>query len=253
MRARKLFIAVLAAGCLAAEKKPAERKEEGPRQKVELTKTQSMDFPAGGVLRLKNSTGDLNIEAWDNPNVEITTIRSTKDELPESERARATAMLEKVTFTIERMGNEVVITTNFPRHQGFPPDLPFSRDRKFDVEYDISVPRSAMLAIDHDVGDVNVNGVTGDIEAKVLQGEIMLHLPEDAKYSIDAKSEYGNVNSDFPGELRRSWISQKALEDAPRPAHTLKLRIGYGDIVLLRIRVPKYPDAAPVRPGGSGL
>lgn len=245
------FLIILAAGCLLAEEKPSSSQAVPAKQTIQESKTQTLDFPAGGLLRLKHSIGDLTIEAWDNPNVEITTIKSTKKEYTEGRRARASAALQKVKVTTERHGDELVITTDYPRHRAFPPSWPWGGAEKFDLEYHISVPRNARLAIDHDVGDVNVDGVTGNIEAKVLQGQITLHLPEDAQYRIDAKSDYGNVNSDFPGERHRSWIGQSAYHDAPKPAQALNLRVGYGDIVLLRIRIPKTPEPAPsAKPSG---
>jgi hypothetical protein len=218
---RYLSITVLAAIGLFAEDKT----------------TQTLAFPAGGVMRLKHSIGDVNIEAWDSPNVEITTIKSSN----------------KVIVTAEVHGDELSITTAYPRRRPLPPSWPFGSPADFNLEYHIMVPRAARLAIDLDVGSVNVDGVTGDIDARVRQGEIMLHLPEDAKYSIDAKTDYGNVNSDFPGELHRAWFSQKAFESAPRPAHTLKLRVGYGDIILLKTHTPKYPEPGAGKPNGSGL
>jgi hypothetical protein len=220
MRVRPLLIPVLAASCLFAADKTVRRKEAEPKQNIEETKTQTMAFPAGGVLRLKHSTGDLNIEAWDNSNVEITTVK----------RGETKAELDKVTVATEQHGDELAITTAFPRRRGLLATWAF--------EYHISVPRTTRLVIDHEVGAVNVDGVTGDIDAKLRQGEIMLHLPGNAQYGIDAKAEYGNVNSDFPGEWRRRWFGQKAFEDLPRPAHTLKLRVRYGDIVLLKTSIP---------------
>lgn len=253
MQTRYFLIPALAVTSLLAVENTAQLKEAEQKHYVEESHTQSVPFPPGGVLRLKNSTGDLDIEAWDNSNVEITTIKSTQKQFSAAERAKGSAELDKVTVAAERKGNEVVITTSYPRHRGFPPPLPWGGATDFNLEYHISVPRNARLVIDHDVGAVNVDGVTGDIDAKLLQGEIMLHLPEDVPYKIDAKSDYGNVNSDFPGEKVRRWVSQTAFRDAPKPAQALKLRVGYGDIVLLRIRLPKYPDSATAKPAGSGL
>ncbi len=253
MQARHFLIPAVAATCLFAVENTDKLKEAEQKHYVEETNTQSISFPAGGVLRLKNSSGDLNIEAWDNTNVEITTVKSTQKPFSAAERAKGSAELQKVTVAAERKGNEVVVTTSYPRHRGFPPPWPWGGATNFNLEYHISVPRNARLVIDHDVGAVNVDGVTGDIDAKLLQGEIMLHLPEDVPYKIDAKTDYGNVNSDFPGEKKRAWMGQTAFHDAPKPAQALKLRVGYGDIVLLRIRLPKYPDAGSAKPAGSGL
>jgi hypothetical protein len=60
-----------------------------PRQKVQVTKTERIDFPAGGALRLANSIGVLTVEAWDRPDVEITTIKSTKVESDAHQRQEA--------------------------------------------------------------------------------------------------------------------------------------------------------------------
>lgn len=252
---KHLLIKVLAVSCLASAGEAASEKDPPSQRAVEVRKTESVPFPAGGVLRLSHSIGDLNIEAWDNSNVEITTIKSTADLYAESDMAVVKAEMEKVTLKTERHGDEVVITTGFPRHFEFgtPAYPPLGQGKtRFNLEYHISVPRSARLVIDHVEGAVNVDEVTGDIQAHVKQGEIMLHLPEDAKYSIDAKSTYGNVNSDFPGEMHRAWIGQKAFSNEPSPAHKLNLRVGYGDIVLLRAHTPKYPEAS-AKPAGGGL
>jgi hypothetical protein len=49
-----------------------------PRQRVQVVQTERSDFPSGGLLRFKNSIGELTVEGWDKPDVEITTIKSTK-------------------------------------------------------------------------------------------------------------------------------------------------------------------------------
>ncbi len=56
-----------------------------------MSKTERMDFPAGGTLRFTNSVGVLTVEAWDRPVVEITTIKSTRGEYDASEREKADA------------------------------------------------------------------------------------------------------------------------------------------------------------------
>ena len=242
MRPIYLLIPVLAAGSLCAAEKP--QFSDGPVKEPFIeTKSQTVDFPAGGRLRVLHSIGTLTIEAWDNPNVEITTIKTTKKEYIESERAQGSKALDKVAISTVRKGDELVVSTSFARHRIFPPPWIFAPGEGFSLEYHISVPRNASISIDHDEGDVNVDGVIGDIDAKALRGQIILHLPEDMQYSIDAKCDFGNVNSDFPGEKQRLWIGQRAFHQAPKPAPSLKLRIGYGDIILLRIRVPKAPEA----------
>jgi hypothetical protein len=216
---------------------------EEAKQKVQVAKTERMDFPSAGLLRLRNSTGELMIQGWDQPDIEITTVKSTKDEYDPQTREKAAHELDKVHVTAERLGEEFVVTTDFPRHIAFLPGGSIS----FDLEYDIKVPRNARLAVDHNIGGVYVDNVTGDIQVTAHQGEITLHLAENGQYAIDAKSDFGAVTSDFPGrEKREPWlIGHQFTQTGADPAQKLFLRIGYGDIILLKMQMPAAPSASP--------
>src|SRR5580700_6301187 len=145
MTKRILAAIGLGTGCLMlAADQP---KQDEPKQKVQLSNTERMDFPANGTLRLTNSVGVLTVEAWDRPDVEITTTKSTKVEYEARDRANAIHQLEDVHVAAERHGDEVVITTKYP-YRRFPPPYPFdkdlsfypvARDVNFDLEYHIKV------------------------------------------------------------------------------------------------------------------
>jgi hypothetical protein len=207
--------------------------DEIPR-KIQITKTEHADLPAGGTVRFKNSTGELTIEGWDQPGVEITTIESTKIAYPSAgvEHDRAVQMLAGVKVSDAREGNDLVITTGFPRHTRFLP-RPSVGSRDFDLEYVVRVPRDAKLVVDHDSGEIHFDDVTGDIHATLIQGEITLRLPSAGQYAIDAKCRIGAVTSDFPGTTKREHFGHSFTEDAQAP-HSLYLRNGFGDIIILR-------------------
>src|ERR1700722_16860300 len=84
--------AVLGAGCLLSAADAPNRAE--PKQKIEVSKTERVDFPSGGTLRFRNSVGVLTVEAWDRPEVEITTIKSTKSEFDARDRESGTHELD---------------------------------------------------------------------------------------------------------------------------------------------------------------
>lgn len=235
----------LGAGCLLAA--------DEPKEKVEVSKTERIDFPSGGTLRLENSIGVLTVEGWDRPELEMTTIKSSKVAYQAGEREKATHDLDRVHVVAERHGDELVITTDFPRHRVFLPN-PVGGATNFDLEYRIKVPSTARLIVHHDVGEVNVDNLTGNIDVTLLQGEIMLHLPEAGKYAINARSDFGNVMSDFPGEeKRRRWpVGHRILNQDSGSAHTLNLKVGYGDVIVLRTRVPKEPPALTPAPKPEG-
>jgi hypothetical protein len=193
-----------------------------PGASVRVTKTAHADLPAGGTIRFKHSTGDLTIEGWDQPGVEITTIESMKTAHPAS----------GVKVSETREGNDLVISTEVPKHRRFLP-RPSVGGRDFDLEYVVKVPRNAKLIVDHDAGEIHFDDVTGDIHATLNQGEITLRLSAGSQYGIDAKSRIGDVISDFPGATQREHLGHTFFQGA-QAAHSLYLRNGFGDILILR-------------------
>ena len=226
-----------------------------PKQRVQVSKTEHFDFPSGGVLRFKHSVGVLTVEAWDQPGVEITTIKTTKAEFDASGRAKGTQQLERIKVATERHGDELVVTTDFPPHRPFRLPYPLSGNTGFDLEYRIKAPANARIVADHSLGQVNVDGLVGDIQVSLAQGEILVHLPEDQKYNINAKSSFGSVNSDFSEpEKRNRWpLGHRSVDENSAAPHKLNLKVGFGDIVILKIRVPKFPEPMTPAPKAEGL
>jgi len=202
-------------------------------RKVQVTHTERADFPSGGLLRLKNSIGELFVEGWDRPDVEITTIKSTETDYGSPDREKASRELDKVQISVERQGTDLVITSNYPRHWGQPPSV--------DVWYKVKAPMNARLTVNHGSGEVHVDNLTSDIHVTVRNGGMTLELPWEGQYSIDAKSGLGGVTSDFSGHAkRRRWLLGHQFVQATPAAHSLYLRVGFGDITILKIQqLPK--------------
>ncbi len=211
--------------------------------KVQVTNTETSDFPSGGTLHLKNSIGELTIEGWDQAGLEMTTIKSSKIAVEGQAREKEVKLLDSVKIATERKGDEVTISTDFPKHGKIA--RPFLGKTDFDLEYRIKVPNNARLTIDQDMGEVHIDNVSGEIHATDRMGLITVRLP-DGPYAIDAKSKLGAVESDFPGnEQRRKFFGHTFLENSPTPAQKMFLRVGYGDIIIVRMHQP-----APPAPGG---
>jgi hypothetical protein len=226
----KLAVLGLCAACLLPGYDEA-------RQNAAVTKTEKVDFPVNGTLRLEHSTGELTIEGWDQPGVEITTTKSSKD------RDKAAKDLDRVKISTKVNGNELVITTEYPHHRAIPYVTALQTVTNFDLEYVIKVPRSAKLIVKHDDGEVHIDDVTGNIQATARQGLIALRLVSEMAPAIDAKSYLGTVNSDFAGRETRQPLhfGHKFVEGAAGAAQNLHLRIGFGDIVILKAHEPKAP------------
>lgn len=213
------------------------------KQRIEVSDTQRVDFQMGGTVTLKNSTGELSIEAWDQPTVEITTTKSTKEDYAPSDHEKGVHLLDEVRVKAERKGADLVIETRFPK-RALPPFSPFGGATNFDLNALVKVPRDSKLVITHNIGDVNVDEVTGDIHATALQGMIFLHLPEDAKYDIHAASAIGRVKSDFEGSTTRRFPLGDSFLENPSAPHKLDLKIRFGDIVIFKTEQPKEPGPA---------
>jgi hypothetical protein len=205
-----------------------------PKEKVQVEHTERADFPSGGLLRLENSVGEVTVEGWERPDVEITTIKSV---YTSQNREKASHDLEKVRISVERRGDELVIATNFPGLR-----LASPLRAATSVAYNIKAPMNARLAVSHDTGEVHVENLTSDIHVTVQNGGMTLHLPQEGPYDIDARTDLGDVISDFPGHKKRKpWLLGYQFVQGTPAAHKLYLRAGYGDIMILKIQKPSTP------------
>jgi hypothetical protein len=232
-----IAVGMAASGLLAAS--------DAPLEQVQATHTERMDFPSGGTLKMLKSTGDLTIEGWDRADMEVTTVQSTKSYHP-GDRKAAEKSLDRIKLVTARQGNEVSITTEFPKH-ALPMRL-FRGVSAFELHYVIKVPRNAKLIIEHDSGNVYIDDIAGDVHVTNGIGQITMHMPQDRDYAIDAKTGVGAVDSDFAGpehgrwfDLGHSFVSGGLSEAPSGGAQKLYARIGVGDIAIMKIRQPSPP------------
>jgi len=206
--------------------------EGGGKKLVTISNTQQVPFQPGGTIHLNHSYGYLSVEGWDQPEVELTVIKSLDNLYGAKDQTEATKRVETVHVTAERRSDtDLAITTVVPHYSRW--THPLGSTGGVMVEYQIHVPRNSRLVIQHGTGDVIVTNVTADIEAKSHAGDIVLMLPETEKYAIDAKSKIGTVSSDFDGDFDRHVLMgiQNTLA-APAPAHRIYLRMGVGGITI---------------------
>jgi hypothetical protein len=193
-----------------------------PLSSIESVATNRVDFSPNGTVRIENSAGELNIEGWDQPAIEVTVTRYTwnKNENRVKEDLERTPVAKAVVS-----GNEATISV--------------PRDKLSGVRFDyrVRVPRGANLIIRHGSGDVIVENVAGDIDAAARSGTILLQVPAAGQYDVDAKSKSGgDIYSELAGDSRHNILfGERLTTSAPAPARHLRLRIGYGGIVIQKI------------------
>jgi hypothetical protein len=212
--------------------------QDGIKQPAQVTSTERADFAPGGVIRLTTSSSNLFVEAWDRPEVEITTTKSGR---------RAHCLGDVRVVTDRRSATELAITTARPPRSLF--GRLFGRTCGVTIEQHVNAPRDAGLVIHHGAGYVMVSGMRGEIEATSRSGDIVVMLPDPGPYSIDAKSKFGSIASDFAGKTRRKHlVGERSASVNPSSSHRIYLRMGLGDISIKEI--PSTPEA-PVAAGAQ--
>jgi len=211
---------------------------------VTVTETKALDAAPSGTLHLENSRGEVTIEGWDQPRVQITVVKSTTGlfrATDPAERDAAAHLLDHAQVKSERSGDEILISTQVPR----------SDRGRLIIDYHINAPRASKIVIGAASGGVYITGMAGDIQASLKQGELTLVLPGTAGYGIHARAKFGEVYSALDGGSggndQRHHLLGHSLETgegvstapnptagAPAPAHKLHLRVGFGDIAITK-------------------
>ncbi len=212
----------------------------------QTTTTEHADFAPGGLVHINGSYGDLNVEAWDRPEIEVNVIKSLPYGYKSKQPDRTSARLAGIHIMIERKtSTEAIITTSLlERRPVWIP--PFARHTTggVSVQYEIHVPRNSRLAIHHGTGSVSVSGVTGDIDVSAGRGDILLWLPP-GTYSLDARTKFGIVSSALAGTAHnKHLIGESFTQPNPPPARRLHLRMGFGGITLKEILPESHAPAA---------
>ncbi|MDE3199080.1 MAG: hypothetical protein KGN84_22210 [Acidobacteriota bacterium] len=191
-------------------------------QRFDKVSAETAAFAPGGTIRIEGSAGDLNVEGWDQPSVEVTVTRV----LWSNDAARAKRLLDAADIEKPSVsGNQLTFRTLRQGRGGI------------QIGYRVRVPRDSRLVIHHGTGAVVVYDVAGDVDATAKVGDIVLQLPG-ANYAIDAKNKSGGeIHSDFPGALHfnRILLGERLNRNAAAPAHRLMLRVGVGGIAIQKM------------------
>jgi hypothetical protein len=205
--------------------------ETGPKNSFEVTRTERVPFVPDGTVRLNDSYGYLSVDGWDEPEVEITVIKSTDHFYDHSQSERAQTRLGRIEVKTDRHSDrELAITT--------------TTEAGITVEYRIRVPRNSHLTIHHYNGYVWVSDVTGEIEVNSHTGDMVVMLPDPGSYEIDAKTRVGSISSDFEGRHKSEFLLGTHFAfGGETPLRRIRLRMGRGSITVLK--------SAPTAPYGK--
>jgi hypothetical protein len=220
------------------------------KREAESTSKQNLEFGARGKIQIVDSFGELKVEGWDKEEVELIVTKRTQKKYEPKNLAKAEKELERINVAMERLSENsmLVISTIFPSRT---PTRLMRGKSNLNLNYLIKVPSKCTLSIKHDIGEVEVTNVSGDIDATARIGEISLRLPDTQNYAVDARVRIGDVSSQFGPETQRQGlfsVGAKLAGDAPTPTRRIFLRLGIGDIDVSKMRSEKSGEGDEKKP-----
>jgi hypothetical protein len=161
------------AGLSLAAMAPLLPAQQGTQQRIQPQQTERLSFVSGGAIRIDEPHGDVYLEGWDQPEVEVSVVKSMPYEYKRKHPDKASKHLDSVQVVTERKSaTELTISTIHAGRKNTDAVL---------IEYEVHVPRDSKLTIRRAKGSVFVIGLTSDIEVKCSRGDIQLMLRDSVK------------------------------------------------------------------------
>jgi hypothetical protein len=167
----------------------------GDARADEFTKTSqySARLFSFGTLIVDARMGDLRIEGWDEPRVEVEAEKTVRT----GSEAKASRLYDLIQVQLEGKDKEVRLRTLYPPRRLW---RPFRNESKLSVNFHIMMPYDANLRLKCVDGDVRVIGVVGREELHVNYGDVEVNVPDVYRLrSLSAHAWLGYVQSDLHG------------------------------------------------------
>ncbi|HXX21555.1 MAG TPA: hypothetical protein VEO19_00230 [Terriglobia bacterium] len=149
-----------------------------------------------GLLTIDTRVGDIHIEGWDEPRLEIEAEKVVRARSSEA----ANPLYEQLAVVLEGKDKHVQLRTLYPPRKVW---RPFRGEAHLSVNYHIKMPFDANLALKCVDGDVWIRGVVGKQVVLVNYGDVEIDVPSlDHLRSLRAHAWLGYVQSDLHGEDR---------------------------------------------------
>ena len=152
-----------------------------------------------GLLTIDTRMGDIHVEGWDEPRLEIEAEKVVRAKSKEA----AKPLYDRITVTLEGQDKRVVLRTLYPPRRLW---RPFRGEGHLSVNYRIKMPFDANLTLKCVDGDVWIRGVEGKQQILVNYGDVEIDVPSVYRLrSLQAHTWLGYVQSDLHGEDRAGF------------------------------------------------
>jgi hypothetical protein len=152
-----------------------------------------------GTLAIDTRMGDIHVEGWDEPRLEIEAekVVEAKDE------KRAQQLYDLLQIVVSGQDKQVLLRTIYPERKLW---RPFRDESKLSVDLRIHMPFDANVRMKCVDSDVLVSGLIGQQQINVNYGDVEIDVPSVYLLrSLDARTLLGYVQSDLHGEDSAGW------------------------------------------------
>jgi len=151
-----------------------------------------------GTLTIDTRVGDLHIEGWDDPYVEVEAekvVRANSED-------KAGLLYDQIGVLLEGQDKQVVLRTTYPSRRLW---RPFRGESQLTVNLRVKMPYDAALSLKCVDGDVRIRGLVGRQQIRVNYGDVEIDVPDvDNLRLLDARAFLGYVQSDLHGGLEQN-------------------------------------------------
>jgi len=146
-----------------------------------------------GLLIVDTRMGDVRIEGWDEPRVEVEAEKTVR---AGSER-KAQPLFDLIRIELAGQDKEVRLRTIYPKRSW---RRPFRDGSKLSANLRVKMPYDANLTLRCVDGDVRVTGLVSREQLRVNYGDVEIDVPDVYRLrSLDAHTWLGYVQSDLHG------------------------------------------------------
>jgi hypothetical protein len=167
-------------------------------------------FAAGGVVILDANVGDVRVKPSEDDKLRLV-ITSHKQE----DASAAPHWIRE--FAVN--GSQAKVALEMPKHG----------NHNFDVT--LFVPKRSDLRLNLEVGDLSIEGITGNTDAELGIGDLHMMVPDPHAYRAVAMSVHiGDVNASAFNLESHGFLGKSVHRDFSSGSYRLKLHTGIGDV-----------------------
>ncbi len=201
----------------------------GAGQGAEQTARVSETIKVGprAALDLTNVSGDVHVTGGGGSEIRVEAVKRIRHRDPET----AKRMLDDLRVEITDVGGRVEVRTIQPRRSE-------NRRQTGSVDYNVTVPRGAMVAVKTISGDVTVADVDGEVRSETVSGDVVV---QDTPNVALAKTVSGDVTArgvTGASSLSLGTVSGSVYADGLK-ARSLDCGTVSGDVQLAGVEVER--------------